>query len=118
MKGDQWRDMGVALSELLRWETDDGSIVAEVDDDIPGGFQAVSLGADGIYEARIRFEKALENVRGAAEKALRIFRDDLLDPDGVEIEFGVKLKAAAGAILAKASSEAHLTVKLSWSKPA
>ena len=35
-----------------------------------------------------------------------------------EIEFGVKLNAAAGAVIAKTSAEGHLTVKLTWSRSA
>jgi hypothetical protein len=33
----------------------------------------------------------------------------------VEIEFGVKLTAEAGALIAKSAVEGHLVVKLSWS---
>jgi hypothetical protein len=41
-----------------------------------------------------------------------------LSPDGVEIEFGVKLAGEAGAIIAKTSGEGHFTVKLSWTAKA
>lgn len=44
-----------------------------------------------------------------------MFRDGSLRPDSVEIEFGVKLTAEAGALIAKSSVEGHLVVKLSWS---
>ncbi|MFE2032629.1 CU044_2847 family protein [Streptomyces scopuliridis] len=43
-----------------------------------------------------------------------MFRDGSLKPDGVELEFGVKLMAEAGAVIAKTSAEGHMTVKLSW----
>ncbi|MDQ1029514.1 hypothetical protein QF035_007096 [Streptomyces umbrinus] len=33
----------------------------------------------------------------------------------MEIEFGVKLTAEAGALIAKSAVEGHLVVKLSWS---
>ena len=33
----------------------------------------------------------------------------------VEIEFGVKLSAEAGALIARTAADAHLTVKLTWS---
>uniref|UniRef100_UPI000B29EAC9 CU044_2847 family protein n=1 Tax=Streptomyces phaeochromogenes TaxID=1923 RepID=UPI000B29EAC9 len=61
------------------------------------------------------FEGSLEGVRAAAESALRVFRDGSLKPDTVEIEFGVKLTAEAGALIAKSAVEGHLVVKLSWS---
>jgi hypothetical protein len=35
-------------------------------------------------------------------------------PDKVEVEFGVKLNADAGVILASAGAEANYTVTLTW----
>ncbi|MFI7640609.1 CU044_2847 family protein [Nonomuraea sp. NPDC049400] len=105
------------MSELLRWELEEGSVVVEVADEDAGGFQSASVSPDGIvYEVKDRFEDALQNVRTAAASALRTFRDKALNPDEVEIEFGVKFNAAAGAIIAKTAGEAHLKVKLTWSR--
>jgi hypothetical protein len=39
-----------------------------------------------------------------------------LRPDGIEVEFGVKLNAEAGAVIAKSAVEGHFTVKLSWDR--
>ncbi|MFA3838259.1 CU044_2847 family protein [Streptomyces aureus] len=61
------------------------------------------------------FESALDGACSAAESALRVFREGPLKPDGVEIEFGVKMSAEAGAVIAKGTAEGHLVVKLSWS---
>ena len=41
-----------------------------------------------------------------------------LSPDRIELEFGVKLAGAAGAIIAKTAAEGHFTVKLSWAPDA
>ena len=57
-------------------------------------------------------------MRAAAESALRVFRDGSLKPATVEIEFGVKLTAEAGALIARSAVEGHLVVKLSWSPEA
>jgi hypothetical protein len=38
-----------------------------------------------------------------------------LSPDGIEIEFGIKLSWELGAVLAKTDTEGHFQVKLSWS---
>ncbi|GGV04826.1 hypothetical protein GCM10010245_10250 [Streptomyces spectabilis] len=100
----------------MRWESDDGPVVVEVDSR-EAGYRSVSRrDEDGIREVEGRFEAALGNVRGAALSALRTFRERALDPDGIELEFGVKLSAAAGAVIAKTAAEGHLTVKLTWSK--
>jgi hypothetical protein len=104
------------VKELLRWESDQGPVVVEVDDH-DAGFESISRSpGEVVHDVKGRFEDALTNVRGAAESALRTFRDDMLDPDEVEIEFGVKLNAAAGAVIAKTSMEGHLVVKLRWAR--
>lgn len=40
---------------------------------------------------------------------------DLQDkPDRLELEFGLRLDAEVGAVIAKASGQTHLKVTLSW----
>lgn len=100
--------------ELLRFETDGAyDLIVEVDAD-DAGYRPVGRG-EAIAEARKRFEAALGSVRDAADRALQTFRDGTLKPDGIEIEFGVKFNAEAGAVLAKTAAEGHLVVKLTWS---
>src|SRR5690606_4505655 len=81
------------------------------------GFQSVSRTGQLIHDASGKFEDAFRNVRDAAESALASLRGGDLDPDAVELEFGVKLNAAAGAVIAKTSVEGHLKVKLTWGRP-
>ena len=40
--------------------------------------------------------------------ALKTFRAEVLDPDGIEVEFGVKFNAEAGAVIANTSAGGHL----------
>jgi hypothetical protein len=40
--------------------------------------------------------------------------EDNVRPDEAEVEFGINLDAEAGAMLAKASTGAQITVKLKW----
>ncbi|CAM5742471.1 hypothetical protein SALBM311S_04586 [Streptomyces alboniger] len=54
-------------------------------------------------------------MRAAAESALRGSSGTARCGPTVEIEFGVKLAAETGAIIAKGSAEGHLVVKLTWS---
>ncbi|MFF9581879.1 CU044_2847 family protein [Streptomyces achromogenes] len=99
---------------LLEFRTEDGALVVVDGVDARSGARLVSRG-DGPAQAARTFEGALDNVRAAAAAALRVFRDGSLRPDSVEIEFGVRLSAEAGAVIAKGSAEGHLVVKLSWS---
>jgi NTP-dependent ternary system trypsin peptidase co-occuring protein len=102
------------VTELMRFETDSGSIVVEVPEGEPG-FELVSR--DGVIaDTRMKLESALHDVRDAAESTLRVFRDGRARPDGIEVEFGIKLNAEAGVVIAKSSVEGHFTVKLSWSR--
>ncbi|WP_206302885.1 CU044_2847 family protein [Streptomyces sp. WAC 01529] len=107
------------MSELIRWESDQGPVVVEVDSRDPG-FRSVSRRGEAgeVHEVEGRFEAALGHVRGAALSALRTFRERALDPDAIELEFGVKLTVAAGAVIAKTATEGHLTVRLRWSRGA
>ncbi|MCX4974758.1 CU044_2847 family protein [Streptomyces sp. NBC_00620] len=98
----------------VEFKTDDGALVLVEGIEDESGSRLVSRN-DGTVQAARTFEGSLEGVRAAAESALRVFRDGSLRPDSVEIEFGVKLTAEAGALIAKSAVEGHLLVKLSWS---
>ncbi|MFG2677603.1 CU044_2847 family protein [Streptomyces sp. NPDC048392] len=102
------------MDGLVEFRTEDGVrvVVEGVEDE--DGARLVSRG-DGPARAARTFEDSLDGVRAAAAAALRVFRDGTLRPDSVELEFGVKLSAEAGAVIAKGSAEGHLVVKLSWS---
>ncbi|MFF9105257.1 CU044_2847 family protein [Streptomyces rubrogriseus] len=102
------------MDGLVEFRTEDGVrvVVEGVEDE--DGARLVSRG-DGPARAARTFEDSLDGVRAAAASALRVFRDGSLRPDAVELEFGVKLSAEAGAVIAKGSAEGHLVVRLSWS---
>ncbi|MFI7293474.1 CU044_2847 family protein [Streptomyces sp. NPDC050121] len=103
------------MDGLMEFKTDDGAVIAvEAPTERRPGSRLVAR-ADGTVQAARTFEGALDGVRAAAEAALRVFRDGALRPDGVEIEFGVKLSAETGAIIAKGTAEGHLVVRLTWS---
>ncbi|WP_371655338.1 MULTISPECIES: CU044_2847 family protein [unclassified Streptomyces] len=103
------------MGALMEFKTDDGAqVVVEVERHASGA-KLVRRGDNSVSEAARTFDSALEGIRAAAESALHVFRDGRLKPDAVELEFGVKLTAEAGAVIAKTAVEGHLLVKLSWS---
>ncbi|MEV6111522.1 CU044_2847 family protein [Streptomyces sp. NPDC052109] len=104
------------MGRLLEFTTDDGAVVV-VESVEPGtGTRLVGRGDGGpAAQASSTFEGALDGVRSAAQSALRVFRDGSLCPDSVELEFGVKLTAEAGAVIAKGAAEGQLVVRLGWS---
>ncbi|MFE0509979.1 CU044_2847 family protein [Streptomyces sp. NPDC058964] len=107
------------MARLVEFETEDGAVVVVETADPATGTRLVSRGegpGGGPADRTARtFEGALDGVRSAAHSALRVFRDGALRPDSVELEFGVKLSAEAGAVIAKGAAEGQLVVKLSWS---
>ncbi|MFF9160544.1 CU044_2847 family protein [Streptomyces longwoodensis] len=106
------------MAALVEFTTADGVAVAVEAAEPPRPGSRLVARDNGVVQASRTFEGALEGVRAAAESALRVFRDGSLRPDGVEIEFGVKLSAETGAIIAKGTAEGHLVVKLSWTPAA
>jgi hypothetical protein len=106
------------MGRLLEFTTDDGAVVV-VESVEPGtGTRLVGRGDGGpAAQASRTFEGALDGVRSAAQSALRVFRDGSLRPDSVELEFGVKLTAEAGAVIAKGTAEGQLVVRLGWTAP-
>ncbi|MFP3991181.1 CU044_2847 family protein [Streptomyces sp. E11-3] len=96
----------------MEFKTDDGVVFAVEPADNDSGARLV--GRNGGDRTPRAFTDSLDGVRAAAESALRVFRDGSLNPDSVEIEFGVKLTAEAGALIAKSALEGHLVVKLAW----
>ncbi|WP_221356235.1 CU044_2847 family protein [Streptomyces beigongshangae] len=102
------------MDGLVEFRTADGAVIVVEGAEDESGSRLVARG-DGTVLAARTFEGSLEGVRAAAESALRVFRDGSLRPDSVEIEFGVRLTAEAGALIAKSAVEGHLLVKLAWS---
>ncbi|MEU6282137.1 CU044_2847 family protein [Streptomyces sp. NPDC047028] len=102
------------MGKLVEFTTDDGVVVVVETADPATGTRLVSRGENPAAQATRTFEGALDSVRAAAHSALSVFRDGALRPDSVELEFGVKLSAEAGAIIAKGAAEGQLVVRLGW----
>lgn len=101
------------MADLARFPLDDGgSVLVEIEPVV--GTTRLGKREDLIEDARTSFDKALSNVRGAATAALTQFRSMSQQPTEVEIKFGVKLTAEAGAIIAKTGLEGTLEVTLRW----
>jgi hypothetical protein len=101
------------MKQLIEYELDDGStIIVEVD--LPeAGIERAGRG-DQIIKAKERFGDALEHIKPLAQTV--IAKLEGLSADEIDVEFGIKLGAKAGIILASADSEANITVRLIWKK--
>lgn len=84
-----------------------------------GGVQEASRG-NGIKKMQEQSQKALNLAMGTIRAmAYRVSQtidklENKVRPDEAEVKFGITLDAEAGAMLAKASTGAQITVKLKW----
>ncbi|KOX17980.1 hypothetical protein ADK67_37460 [Saccharothrix sp. NRRL B-16348] len=105
--------MFVTDSELVRFPlAGGGSVLVEVTE-VPGVSRAGRTGRV-LQEARDTFEQAVAGVRDAAASALAQFTSMTRAPDEVELKFGLKLDAEAGAVIARTGVQGQFEVKLRW----
>ncbi len=90
-----------------------GSIQIEVED--AKGLKPVARGAGRtVKEAQETFETALEGLQGVAKSLHAQLSAMEIRPDSVNVEFGIKLSAAAGVIIASGGGEANFKISLTW----
>jgi hypothetical protein len=106
------------MSQLAKFPLKNGGFLAvEVDAaEASGRMMRGSTPAEVLVTASNTFEAALENVRAAAEGILNELRSLAHPPDDVAVEFGVKMSAESGAIIAKLTGEANFKINLTWKK--
>jgi hypothetical protein len=104
------------MKKLIEFPLEDGtSMLVEVEESDEGRLVKASLG-DTIVKAQQTLEKSLEKVRPAAQFVIQQLRKLHDAPDEIQVAFGLKLSAEAGAVLAAAGAEANYTVTLKWVK--
>jgi hypothetical protein len=98
-----------------------GVLLVEVDDAFSSGPTmrgASGHGSDMLERAQITYEQAVDRIRPAAESIVQRIRQIAEPPDEISVEFGIKLNANIGAILASTSAEAQFTLKMTWNRAA
>lgn len=103
-------------TRLARFALDRGGTVTVEVAERPGMARAARAGRI-LEEARLSFDRALAEVREAADAALAQLQGLAQRPSEVEIVFGVQLDAETGAIIAKTAVQGHLQVTLRWKDP-
>jgi hypothetical protein len=109
------------VSHLLELPLQDGgSVHVEVlgDEPVVDGLvpaargQALATAA----AAELSFEQALDRIRPAADALIGRLRTLATRPDEVEVSFGLRMSAKAGAVIAVSGAEANFTVALRWTR--
>ena len=97
-------------------EGSDDYIVVEVDESELEPIVELAARDPGQVAKRARqtFETALERIKPAAGAIIAKLRGLGDPPDEVSVEFGLKMTAQAGAVVAAAGAEANYTITLKW----
>ena len=94
---------------------DGGTIVVEVDEpELEGGVVPAARPGEIIAKASQTFEAAIDKIRPAADVMITKLRGLSDSPDEITVEFGLKLSATVGAVVAAAATEANYKVTLKW----
>jgi Trypsin-co-occurring domain 1 len=104
------------MARFVRMPLEDGgSVVVEVADD---GTDVQRIGRErpAVQDAAETLQQALSRVRPAVDAVLDTVRGMAERPDRVTLEFGIRLSAEAGVVVARAATEANFTVSVEWSR--
>jgi hypothetical protein len=106
------------VTHLVEWQVGDDptqTLLVEVDE--PSGDDSGEVRAALGWKrtkAPETLDAALERIKPGATTLLSKVRDLSDPPDEASIQFGIKLTASAGAVLASAGVEANYSVTLTW----
>jgi hypothetical protein len=104
------------MDQLLQFESGGGAVLVEVADDEPGIERAARVD-EVVVKARASLEGAMDQVRAVATVTLGKLQGLAQQPEQIEVEFGVRFNAEAGAVIARTQAEGHLQVRLTWTQP-
>lgn len=76
----------------------------------------VARPGDLVDKTKQSFADAVEKIKPVATTIITKLRSISDPPDEVEVKFGVKMNALAGAIIAAAGVEANYEITLKWKK--
>ena len=105
------------MKHLVEFPLEDGSTVLVESDEPEKGPVVRGITPHELAEkAEQTLETALDKIRPVAAAVIAKLRDLSDAPEQVEVEFGIKLGAKAGAFLASADTEATFKVTMTWKR--
>lgn len=102
---------------LVQFELDDGTtVLVEVQEPENGAIERVSLNPGRVVaKAQMTFDQAMERITPVVSKVATRLKTGLTTPaDEVEVKFGLKLSADAGAIISSVGAEVNFEITLKW----
>ncbi|MDM8535455.1 CU044_2847 family protein [Desulfobacterales bacterium HSG17] len=105
----------MAEKQLIEFPIDDENSIfveAEINEDDEGEME---VSRDGFAKkAAKNFQDSLATIKPIAETLVTKIGELSKKPQEVEVEFGLKMNAKAGAIIANSSIEGNIKVVLKW----
>jgi hypothetical protein len=103
--------------QLVEYTLEGGTkFLIETDKRESGGLERVALpSGEIVVKAQQSFEEALDRVKPVVSKIISKLRDLNQPADEVEVKFGLKFTADAGAIFASVGGEVTYEITLKWS---
>jgi hypothetical protein len=105
------------VTDVARYRLEDGgSVLVEVEPLDRGPVRRGARIEERVQEAGDTLEHVLGQVAPIATGLIARIRERDDWPNEVEVEFGVKLTAEAGVIIARAAGEANFRLLMRWAK--
>ncbi|MDJ0659065.1 MAG: CU044_2847 family protein [Crocosphaera sp.] len=95
-------------------ENDDRPVFIEVERPRASNVTLVSSDGLTVAQGNMSFEDALDGVKPVVSKLFEKLQDMAKPTSEVEVKFGLKFTADAGAIFAKVGSEVNYEITLKW----
>ena len=89
-------------------------LVEAAEDGTPKGMQHVSIGGASAEKAKEAFDTVLSGIKPIASTIMAQMKEAAVDANEIQVEFGIKLTATAGVVLARASTEGHCKIAITW----
>jgi len=102
------------MKRLVSFPLDDGETILVEVNELENGGMELATPTTVIEKAQYTFGQALDKIKPIAETIIDKLRDLRHRPDEVQVTFGVKLTAEAGALIAAASAEGNYEIVLTW----
>lgn len=105
------------MPEYLEVALEDGSsLKIEVEPTHPTGVVPAARPEELVVKAKGIFDSAMQTIKATANEFVKEIKALDLAPDQVEVQFGVKIDAEVGAMVAKTGAEAHYIITFMWQR--
>jgi len=100
------------MRQLVQYDLDSGGAVFLEAHELEPGVERTAKGDTVAAKVTTTFEAAFDSVRPAADALLGKLRSSVGPPHQIEVEFGIRLNAKAGAVIAASEGEGYFKVRL------